>query len=190
VFELRDRGVWQRKILCKLALHSLALTNLLMMLKNYLEDSFYFNDTVNKKLLAKIKQLNDPEEAIRLFSHLINCQYKWLARIVQDPLAPTMSWWEPCYEFNDLETKWSESVGAWLDYIRKKNEQELSTEITFIGNDGSVWAVTPKDIALQLNYHSIHHRAQIQTILRQQGVDPDFVDYIGTKCRKISDSAH
>jgi uncharacterized damage-inducible protein DinB len=62
----------------------------------------------------------------------------------------------------------------------------ILTEITFTGSDNTRWAATPKDIALQLNYHSIHHRAQIQSILRRQGVEPDFVDYIGTKYRKIS----
>jgi len=64
-------------------------------------------------------------------------------------------------------------------------EEELSTEVTFTGFDGGLYAATPKDIALQLNYHSIHHRAQMQTIIRKQGVEPDFVDYIGTKYRKL-----
>ncbi len=31
-------------------------------------------------------------------------------------------------------------------------------------------------IALQLNYHSIHHRAKIQTMIRDQSLEPDFVD--------------
>ncbi|MBP9221492.1 MAG: hypothetical protein KBF42_08910 [Chitinophagales bacterium] len=38
---------------------------------------------------------------------------------------------------------------------------------------------------LQLNYHSIHHRAQMQMLIRQQGLVPDFVDYIGTKYRPV-----
>ena len=41
------------------------------------------------------------------------------------------------------------------------------------------------DIALQLNYHSIHHRAQMQMLIRQQGIEPDFIDYIGTKYKKV-----
>jgi uncharacterized damage-inducible protein DinB len=157
-----------------------------MQLNNYLEETFQYNDETNKKLLANIRLLDDAAEAIKLYSHLINCQYKWMARIVQNPEASIMSWWEPVYEFNDLEIEWSKSLTLWLAYIREKTEEELSTEITFVGFDNTIWAATPKDIALQLNYHSIHHRAQIQMILRQQGVTPDFVDYIGTKYRKLS----
>ncbi|HET7116742.1 MAG TPA: DinB family protein, partial [Hanamia sp.] len=130
--------------------------------------------------------LDDKGESIRLFSHLINSQYKWMARIVQDQNAKNMSWWEPVYDFEKLEQEWTKSLDLWLNYIATKTEEELSTETTFIGSDNGTWAATPKDIALQLNYHSIHHRAQIQTIIRQQGFEPDFVDYIGTKYRKLN----
>jgi len=156
-----------------------------MHLCSYLIDTFNYNDATNKKLLAKIKLLTDPREAIKLFSHLINCQFKWFARISQDSNAKSMSWWEPVYHFDNLEEEWTKSLNIWLNYISQNTEDELLREVNFIGFDNSTWAATPKDIALQLNYHSIHHRAQIQTIIRQQGIEPEFVDYIGTKYRKL-----
>jgi len=154
-------------------------------MKQYLRDTFLFNDLTNKKLLEKIAQLPDNTESIKLFSHLVNSQYKWMARILHDSAAPAMSWWEPIYELNMLEQEWSKSLALWLNYVIKHSDEELSAEVTFVGFDGANWAASPQDIALQLNYHSIHHRAQIQTIIRQQGLDPDFVDYIGTKYRKL-----
>lgn len=157
-----------------------------MEMNNYLIDTFKSNDATNKKLLSKIKALNDKEESVKLFSHLINCQYKWMARIMQDATAKKMNWWEPVYDFDQLEEEWTKSLDLWIAYISGKTDEELSTEVTFIGYDDGLWAATPKDIALQLNYHSIHHRAQIQTIIRQQGIEPDFVDYIGTRYRKLS----
>ena len=154
-------------------------------MKQYLRDTFLFNDLTNKKLLEKIKQLPDNTESIKLFSHLVNSQYKWMSRLLHDPAAPAMSWWEPIYELDMLEQEWSKSLALWLNYVNKHSDEELSAEVTFTGFDGANWAASPQDIALQLNYHSIHHRAQIQTIIRQQGLDPDFVDYIGTKYRKL-----
>jgi len=156
-----------------------------MEMKQYLRDTFLFNDLTNKKLLEKIKQLPDNTESIKLFSHLVNSQYKWMSRLLHDPAAPAMSWWEPIYELDMLEQEWSKSLALWLNYVNKHSDEELSAEVTFVGFDGANWAASPQDIALQLNYHSIHHRAQIQTIIRQQGLDPDFVDYIGTKYRKL-----
>ena len=157
-----------------------------MQMKEYLLDTFNFNDKANKQVLEKIKELPDKAEAVKFFSHLINCQYKWMARILQDPKASEMNWWDPLYKPDELEAEWNKSLSPWIGYINSKTDEELVTEVTFIGFDGGLYAATPKDIALQLNYHSIHHRAQIQTIIRQQGLTPDFVDYIGTKYRKLS----
>lgn len=159
---------------------------MLTQMKQYLLDTFNFNDKANKQMLEKIKQMPDQKEAIKFFSHLINCQYKWMARIIQDPKAQEMDWWEPVYELSELEAQWNKSLSPWIEYINAKTDEELSTEVTFIGFDGGLYAATPQDIALQLNYHSIHHRAQVQTIIREQGLTPDFVDYIGTKYRKLS----
>jgi uncharacterized damage-inducible protein DinB len=157
-----------------------------MEMKQYIIDTFNFNSDANLKVLERIKELPDKTEAIKFFSHLINCQYKWMARIMHDPKVPQMSWWEPLYNMDEIADKWKDSLKIWTDYISSKTDEELSKEVTYIGNDGGMYAASTKDIALQLNYHSIHHRAQIQTIIRQQGFTPDFVDYISTKFRKVS----
>lgn len=156
-------------------------------MKNYLIDTFRFNDAANKKLLGKIKLLNSKTECVRLFSHLINCQYKWMARLLLEPKADEMSWWDSVYTFDELEQEWTQSVEPWIAYLTARPEEELSTELTFIGFDGGRYAVSLQDIALQLNYHSIHHRAQIQSLIRQQGLVPDTLDYIRTKSRKLSE---
>lgn len=154
-------------------------------MRQYLLDTFSYNDSTNRKLLEKIKQLPDKSECIKLFSHLINSQYKWMARIKQDPAAKTMCWWDPIYEFENLEEEWTQSLKIWLDYVNEMTEDDLSKDVVFVGYDGALWTAAPLHIALQLNYHSIHHRAQIQTVIRSQGFEPDFVDYIGTKYRRI-----
>lgn len=156
-------------------------------MKGYLIETFRYNDITNKKLLTKIFQLGDKSESIKLYSHLINSQNKWMARLKQDPQAQQMSWWDPIYDENNLGSEWTKSLNLWLDFLDAATEEELLAEVTFVGYDKGIWAATPKDIALQLNYHSIHHRAQIQTLIRKQGVEPDFVDYIGTRYRKIKD---
>jgi uncharacterized damage-inducible protein DinB len=157
-----------------------------MQFTNYLLDTFRFNDKANRQMIEKIKQLPDKVEAVKYMSHLSNSQYKWMARIMQDPKAPLMDWWKPLYKLEELETEWEKSLQPWINYLENKTDEEISREVIFIGFDGGMYAAEPKDIMLQLNYHSIHHRAQIQIIIRQQGLEPDFIDYIGTVYRKLS----
>jgi uncharacterized damage-inducible protein DinB len=156
-----------------------------MELNQYLQETFEYNDFANKLVLEKISQLPEKDEAIKLFSHLINSMNKWMARIVQDPAVNELDWWKPEYPFEELSARWTGCLNRWLDFIRSKTEDELFAVIQYTGSDGGRWEVPLKDIPLQLNYHSIHHRAQIQSVIRRQGLVPDFVDYIGTKYRKL-----
>lgn len=157
-----------------------------MEMKQYLTETFRYNDFANKLVLEKIRLLPEPNEAIKLFSHLINSMNKWMARILQDPKANERDWWEPQYPLQELEERWNDCLRVWLDFIESKSEEELFAVIQYSGPDGARWEVPLKDIPLQLNYHSIHHRAQIQSVIRRQGLVPDFVDYIGTKYRKLA----
>ena len=155
-------------------------------MKQYLIDTFQFNSHINLKMLEKIRELPDKEGCVRYFSHLINSQNKWLARILQHPGAPQMSWWDPMYPFEELEAQWQKSLDAWFGYLNGQTDASLLEEVVFAGYDGGQWAATPKDIALQLNYHAIHHRANMQMLIREQGFEPDFIDYIGTVYRKVN----
>jgi uncharacterized damage-inducible protein DinB len=157
----------------------------MMEMKTYLVDTFQWNDKANRQVLTKIKTLPSQEECIKFFSHLINSQNKWIKRIEVFPKDPNLDWWKPIYKPDDLEPEWGSSLNAWLDLINSKSEEELFQNVKWVGFDGANYTGALKDIALQLNYHSIHHRAQIQSIIRKQGVEPDFVDYIGTVYRKL-----
>jgi uncharacterized damage-inducible protein DinB len=154
--------------------------------KQYLITTFQYNDYANRKALAVMKQMTGNEECVKLFSHMINSQKKWMARILQYPNDPQMNWWKPFYSVENLEQEWAGSLQEWLDFIASKSEEELQAQTKFIGVDGGHWSTELKDIALQLNYHSIHHRAQMQLLMRKAGLEPDFVDYIGTAYKKLS----
>jgi uncharacterized damage-inducible protein DinB len=156
-----------------------------MEMEKYLVDTFLFNDKANRKVLETIKILPDNAECMKLFSHLINCMYKWIAGIKNDPVASKLEWWNPVYPLNRLEDEWENCMKLWLEYINGISDEELNTEVVLNNFDGGNWAIRPADIALQLNYHSIHHRGQMQYIIRNKGLKPKYIEYIGDKYRKI-----
>src|SRR5689334_15626799 len=101
-----------------------------MDMRKYITDTFRYNDYANKKVLEKIRLLPDKTQCIKFFSHLINCQYKWMARITHDPKAFEMSWWEPVYALDDLEKEWSRSLQVWLDFLSRHTDEEISKEVS------------------------------------------------------------
>lgn len=147
-------------------------------MKQYLIDTFDYNDWANRQTLKTIQLMPRPDEAIRLFSHLITSQNKWLARIKNDEQESHMAWFEPPYPFDELEARWEKSLAAWLSFLDQATAEDLEREIRYVSSDGNAYSSAIRDIALQLNYHSIHHRAQISLLARQQDITPQFLDYI------------
>jgi uncharacterized damage-inducible protein DinB len=153
-------------------------------MKQYILDLFRYTDYANKKLLEVIKQLPDNSEAVKLFSHLITAQNKWLNRITRETDDSKLTWSGPVFPIEDLEEKWNESVERWLELIEE--ESDLDKNIIFSRPaDGKKMQVRLIDIALQLNYHAIHHRAQINTLISKQGLVPPPTDYILTVLKEV-----
>jgi uncharacterized damage-inducible protein DinB len=156
-----------------------------MEMRDYILETFRFNDESNKKQLQVIKTLPNPTECVKIFSHVINSQYKWMSRITQVTNAGLMEWWDPVYPIDQLELEWDKSLVLFIDYFKALPLDELEKGIMFSVHEDKAghWSVTPMEIALQLNYHCIHHRAQMQTLIRAQGIEPEHVDYIYSRVK-------
>ena len=155
-----------------------------MVMKNFLIEMFGMNQEANLKMVSAIKKIPSQEEPLKLLSHLANCQYKWLDRINVFPEDSKLDWWEPVFAIEELPEHIVQSTQQWVIYLSGLDEDELEAIKNYVGYDGTTWEAKLKDIVLQLIFHSFHHRAQIQMMIRAQGYRPGFIDYIGTRQKK------
>lgn len=152
-----------------------------MTMKSHLLSTFRYNDWANRKLLEGILQLPENSESMMLFSHLILCQEKWLNRIIKKLDDSNLSWFGKVYDEGVILSEWDKTIHSWLQFLEAVAEADLENDIVFIRPaDGKKMKVKIFEIALQLNFHSIHHRAQIYRIIRSQGIAPPATDYIHT----------
>ena len=148
-------------------------------MKQYIIDTFRFNDWANKRVLEAMRQLDDKSEASAIFSHIITLQDKWLLRVKGDPSQSGIKWWDTPFGYDELAGRWEKSLNGWLRHLEPLDDAEIGNEIEFTpepGDNGE--RQTLRDILLQLNYHSILHRAEIGLRLRDRGFEPPQVDYI------------
>jgi uncharacterized damage-inducible protein DinB len=155
-------------------------------MKQYLIDFFKYNDWANRKLLESIRQLPDNVEAVKLFNHLIAAQNKWLNRITKEKDDDAIAWFDKMIPADQLETVWGDGINNWINFLEKCEDSDLETEVSFQrpGNEKK-YSVKIRDLVLQINYHSIHHRAQINVIIRKQGFEPPKTDYIMTVLKEL-----
>lgn len=148
-------------------------------MKKYLIDTFRFNDWANKRTLAAMREMKDKTESVILFSHLIAAQNKWLRRIENDPNEIKMKWFDTPFDFEELGARWDESLADWEKFLSGINDEDLNRQIRFAPMPDEPQGVNKlRDVGLQLNYHSVLHRAQICLRLHDQGIEPPHVDYI------------
>ncbi|HEY5123983.1 MAG TPA: DinB family protein [Ignavibacteria bacterium] len=155
-------------------------------MKQYLIDFFKYNDWANRKLLKAIMQMPDKEEAVKLFSHFIYSLSKWMNRITKKVDDTSLTWMGPVFPLEKLEQLWNENVNDWIKYLESIDETDLENEIIFQPTDSNkTFKAKILEVSMQLNYHCIHHRAQILRIIRQQGLTPPKTDYIYTVLKEL-----
>jgi uncharacterized damage-inducible protein DinB len=148
-------------------------------MKQYLIDTFKFNDWANKLIISAMENLTDKKESIVLLSHIIRAQNRWMKRIENDPAETRIKWFDTPFKFEDLAAEWTASLSDWLNFLDGLDENGLNGQILFAPQpDEPSGASKLLDVVLQLNYHSILHRAQICLRLHDQGIEPPHVDYI------------
>lgn len=155
-------------------------------MKEYLLNTFRYNDWANKQLLDAISTLPDKGEVIKLFSHLITAQDKWFNRIVKEKEDSAFSWSDPVFTEEELAGQWKQSVDKWIHFLENHTDPVLEEPIIFNrASDGKAMSVSIKNVMLQLNYHSIHHRAQINSLMSKLGIKPPATDYIFTALKEM-----
>jgi uncharacterized damage-inducible protein DinB len=150
-------------------------------MKSHLIDMFGFNLDANRKMVLSVQDIPGNGEMLKLLSHLANCQYKWLERIIDLPEAAELGWWEPLHAPDELIFRFEEGTQRWIDFLQGMDDHQLEKVIQYKRGVSAIAEVKVKDIALQLIFHSFHHRAQIQMMIREKGITPGFIDYLGAR---------
>jgi uncharacterized damage-inducible protein DinB len=143
---------------------------------NTLDRLWKYNDWANKLLFEYFARIPDqvPASCMRLLSHIVNVQVRWLSRMTGEQTA------QEAWQVQDLEGCISchEQGSKGLAAILKKGETELLKPVVYRGPDGNAYQNTYSDILLHVLNHGTYHRAQIAQELRRSGLEPVDTDFI------------
>lgn len=142
-------------------------------MKEKLADLFEYTFHFNKKMIAVISEniSGVDEKIIGLINHTLNAQQVWNSRILGE--ASFEVWqinpFETLQEINQLNFK--KSIGIVKDF-------DLDQKITYQNSRGTEFENTVFEMLFQAINHSTYHRGQINSLLKQHGIEPLLTDYI------------
>ena len=144
-------------------------------MKEHYLNLWKYNDWSNRKVLDVVASSEiKNEKVILLMSHVLSAQFIWHLRIVEKSTSAFPVWEK--YKLRELYSMNEDSTLNWLK-ILDENE-ELSNQCTYKNSKGDTYTSSLIDIMTHVINHGTHHRAQISTLLKQEGIQPPALDYI------------
>jgi uncharacterized damage-inducible protein DinB len=127
-------------------------------------------------LTAMAAAPDTPAEALREFAHILAADETWLARIesraARTPLWPTLD----LAAVSELAEATHSGFTACLEAL---TEPDLLRAVHYTNSSGISFDSQLRDILYQVFLHAQYHRGKVNLLLRQAGVKPQSLDYIG-----------
>lgn len=142
-------------------------------MKEFIKDIFEYHNHFNQKLIVQLIEFENelPERTISLFSHSINVQQIWNARISGKGTLDI-------HQLHSLEECAEIDNGNYQETLRILDECELEEKIVYSNSNGTEYSNSIQQILFHVANHFSHHKGQIISDLRQSGIDPIVTDYI------------
>jgi uncharacterized damage-inducible protein DinB len=142
-------------------------------MKSFFKELFEYSHHFNQKLGDVIENTENPsEKMLKLYNHTINAHQIWNNRIERTE-APLGVWDIHSIQNCKIIDKKN------FDYsLQLLHNSDLETLVNYTNTQGHTFNSSIKDIFFHIINHSTYHRAQIQTELKNLGLQPLNSDYI------------
>ena len=116
-----------------------------------------------------------PARAVHLFSHVLNAQAIWIARVTggQSPVKVF-----EYHEFAVLRQLHEATCPKLCELVEAADDSELARLIAYTNTQGHAYQTPVGDIFTHCFNHATYHRAQVALAVRAESLEPVNTDYI------------
>ena len=113
--------------------------------------------------------------AVHLFSHVLNAQAIWIARITgtRSPVKVFQY-----HELDALRRLHEQTCPKLVELVQQADEAELARIIEYTNTQGKAYATPVGEILTHCFNHATYHRAQVALAIRGASLEPVNTDYI------------
>ena len=142
-------------------------------MKDFFEDIFEYHYHFNQKLADLLISQSGriSERTIPLFSHVINAHQIWNSRILGTKSLGV-------HDVHSLEKCKDLDYFNYKDTLKVLSEFDLQHKVAYENSKGHKFENSVQEILFHVSNHFTHHKGQVISDLRQNGIDPIVTDYI------------
>lgn len=143
-------------------------------MKDFYKDKFKYNFDINQKM---IHYLIDNEEKLNekisiLTSHILNAHHVWNTRLINKNIVYKV------WDIHQYKEMLSIDLENYEDSINAIESLDLQNSIDYKTMLNEPFANTINDILFHIINHSNYHRAQVNSELKNLGLQPVITDFI------------
>ncbi|WP_164463324.1 DinB family protein [Chryseobacterium sp. G0201] len=133
------------------------------------EYTYHFNREMIKIISVNISKID--EKTISLINHTLNAQQVWNSRILGEKAFEV---WQ-INPFENLEEINHQNFHKSIQIVQKS---DFDQRIEYQNSKGKKFENSIFEMLFQAINHSTYHRGQINSLLKQTGIEPVLTDYI------------
>jgi uncharacterized damage-inducible protein DinB len=140
---------------------------------------FAHMDWANRRLLDALQNApaNEASKPAALFQHLLHAELIWLNRL-RGESSQGLALWVELADLDACAALIEENGGGFRTWLDACPEDRLDSLISYHSQTGVRFESSARDILTHVALHGQYHRGQINTALRNLGLEPPVLDYI------------
>ncbi len=141
----------------------------------HLRKLFEFNDWANRRIIFAL-QTAPAQKALQLLSHLLITEKEYFERLYGKDSTDFDFW--PALSLEDGKQLARENAENYDKLLKNFDDEGLDLVTRYKTSEGVGYQNTYREILTHVLFHSMNHRGQINTVLREAGFEPIAIDYI------------
>jgi uncharacterized damage-inducible protein DinB len=143
----------------------------------YFRKLFEFDAWANRRSVQAIAStpVLDPL-ALKMLAHVLAAQDLWLKRLRAQDYSGFNPF--PDHPLETVRARIEDFAHDWTAFFATIKPDRIDQSLQFKDTQGGTYRTLVRDVLTQLFGHGVHHRGQINMLLRKAGSKPPAVDYI------------
>jgi len=126
-------------------------------------------------LFTELRRVPPDAETLRLFAHVVAAEHLWLSRI--DATKARVAVW-PTLSLDEIAGLEAENRARFRELLRRRDDTRQQ-RVRYRNSAGNEFDNNVGEILAHVALHGHYHRGQVARVMRAEGREPVYTDYIG-----------
>ena len=141
----------------------------------HLRELFAFNDWANRRIVFALRDAPS-EKALRILAHILITEKEYFERLYGKD-STEFNFWQHLSR-DECKQLAQENAESYFSLLKGFDDEGLDISVSYKTSEGVSERNTYREMLTHVLFHSMNHRGQINTVLREAGFSPIANDYI------------